>query len=385
MSLLPDAERILMGPGPSPVSPRVMRAMAAPVLSHLDPQMMPLLDDLRARLARVFRAQPGAFTFAVSGTGTAGMEAAVSALVKEGSTAVVVVTGYFGERLAEMCRRYGATVHRVESPWGRAADPEALRRTLRLHRADLVAMVHAETSTGVLNPVEALCDVAREHEALTIVDTVTSLGGHPVDVAAWGADAVYSGSQKALGAPSGMAPITFAPRAMAASTGRNFYLDPNLLQDYWVNRKYHHTISAPLVYALHEALVALEEEGLEPRWARHQRHHRVLAAGLGAMGLELLPPEPERLWTLNAVCVPENVDEAAARRFLLQEFNLEVGAGLGPLAGRIWRVGLMGTGSSSQLVLLFLSALERALRAQGAPVSPGAGTAVAGDLLSSAR
>jgi alanine-glyoxylate transaminase/serine-glyoxylate transaminase/serine-pyruvate transaminase len=224
-----------------------MRAMAAPVLSHLDPQMLAILDDLRARLAALFRAQEQAFTFAVSGTGTAGMEAAVAAVVREGTTALVVVTGYFGERLAEMCRRYGAIVNRVDSEWGRAVDPDALRRALRMHGADVIAMVHAETSTGVLNPVETLCSIAREHGCLTIVDTVTSLGGHPVDVAAWGADAVYSGSQKAIGAPSGLAPITLSPRALAITPGRNFYLDVRLLKDYWVGHKYHHTISAPLV------------------------------------------------------------------------------------------------------------------------------------------
>jgi alanine-glyoxylate transaminase/serine-glyoxylate transaminase/serine-pyruvate transaminase len=227
--------------------------------------------------------------------------------------------------------------------------------------------------------------IAREHGCLTIVDTVTSLAGHPVDVAAWGADAVYSCSQKGIGAPSGLAPVTVSPRVLALHAGRSFYLDLRLLQDYWIGRKYHHTISAPLVYALYEALVAIEEEGLEARWARHRRNHRVLAAGLGAMGLELLPPEPERLWTLNAVCVPDGVDEAAVRRVLLEEFSIEIGAGLGPLAGRIWRVGLMGAGSSSQLILLFLSALERALRAQAYPVTPGTGTAAAGDMLSTVR
>jgi alanine-glyoxylate transaminase/serine-glyoxylate transaminase/serine-pyruvate transaminase len=362
-----------------------MRAMAAPVLSHLDPQMLAILDDVRARLGRLFKAPEGSFSFAVSGTGTAGMEAAVAALVREGTKTLVVVNGYFGERLLDMCRRYGANVNRVDAEWGRAVDPDALRRALRTHGAELVAMVHAETSTGVLNPVDALCVIAREHECLTIVDTVTSLGGHPVDVAAWGADAVYSGSQKAIGAPSGLAPITLSPRALDAKPGRSFYFDIKLLQDFWVARKYHHTISAPLVYALDEALIAIEEEGLEQRWGRHRRHHHVLAAGLGAMSLELLPPAAERLWTLNAVCVPDGVDEAAVRRLLLQEFNVEIGAGLGPLAGRIWRVGLMGAGSSSQLVLLFLSALERALRTQGFAVTPGTGTAAAGDMLSTAR
>jgi alanine-glyoxylate transaminase/serine-glyoxylate transaminase/serine-pyruvate transaminase len=384
MPLLPDSERVLLGPGPSPVSPRVMRAMAAPVLSHLDPRMVAILDDVRRRLATLFRAADESFTCAISGTGTAGMEAAVASLVREGVTVLVVVTGYFGERLADMCRRYGALVNRVDAEWGRAADPDALRRALRTHGADVVAMVHAETSTGVLNPVDALCAIAREHGCLTLVDTVTSLGGHPVDVASWQADVVYSGSQKAIGAPSGLAPITFSPRALA-SPGRSFYLDARLLRDYWVDRKYHHTISAPLVYALHEALVAIEEEGLESRWARHRRHHHVLAAGLGAMSLELLPPAPERLWTLNAVCVPDGVDDAGVRRLLLQEFNIEIGAGLGPLAGRIWRVGLMGAGSSSPYVLLFLSALERALRDQGYTVTPGTGTAAAGDMLSTAR
>jgi len=385
MSLLPDRERLLLGPGPSPVSPRVMRALVAPVLSHLDPRMLALLDDIRARLDRLFRAPAGAFSFAVSGTGTAGMEAAVSAVVREGVTVLVIVTGYFGDRLAQMCARYGAIVNRLDVEWGRAVDPDALRRALRAGGADVVAMVHAETSTGVLNPVDTLVGIAREHGCLTIVDTVTSLAGHPVDVAAWGADAVYSCSQKGIGAPSGLAPVTVSPRVLALHAGRSFYLDLRLLQDYWIGRKYHHTISAPLVYALYEALVAIEEEGLEARWARHRRNHRVLAAGLGAMGLELLPPEPERLWTLNAVCVPDGVDEAAVRRVLLEEFSIEIGAGLGPLAGRIWRVGLMGAGSSSQLILLFLSALERALRAQAYPVTPGTGTAAAGDMLSTVR
>jgi alanine-glyoxylate transaminase/serine-glyoxylate transaminase/serine-pyruvate transaminase len=380
---LPDTERILLGPGPSPVSPRVMRAMAAPVLSHLDPDMLALMDDLRARLGRVFRTPEDGFAFAVSGTGSGGMETAVANLVREGTHVLVVVTGYFGERLADMCARYGGIVGRVEAPWGRAIDPEAVRRALKQSPADIVAVVHAETSTGVLNPVEAIAEVAREAGCLTIVDTVTSLGAHPLDVGAWGLDAVYSCSQKGLGAPSGMAPVSFSGRARERAQSRSFYFDLKLLEQYWAGRKYHHTIAAPLVYALREAVVAVEEEGLEARWTRHRRHHMVLAAGLGAMGLELLPPEGERLWSLNAVCVPDGVDEAAVRKFLLQQFNLEVGAGLGPLAGRIWRVGLMGSGSSSQLILLFLSALERALRAQGYPVPPGTGTAAAGDALSS--
>ncbi len=384
---LPDTERILLGPGPSPVSPRVMRAMVAPVLSHLDANMLALMDDVRERLGRVFKASESSFSLAVSGTGSAGMECAVSNLVREGTHVLSVVGGYFGDRLADVCLRQGALVNRLEVPWGRAVDPDAIRRALKGSGVDVITVVHAETSTGVLNPVDAVADVAREFGALTLVDAVTSLGAHPVDVNGWGLDAVYSCSQKGLGAPSGLAPVTFgaAARERARAGNRSFYFDLGLLEQYWLNRKYHHTISAPLVYALREALLMVEEEGLDERWARHRRHHLVLAAGLGAMGLELLPPEGERLWTLNAVCVPDGVDEARVRRFLLEQFNLEVGAGLGPLAGRIWRVGLMGSGSSSQLILLFVSALERALRAQDYPVTPGTGTAAAGDALSSFR
>ena len=311
------------------------------------------------------------------------MEMAVANLVREGTHVLVIVTGYFGERLADLCARYGGIVGRLEVPWGRAVDPEAVRRQLKQTPADVVAMVHAETSTGVLNPVEAVAQIAREHGCLMLVDAVTSLGAHPVDVAGWQLDAVYSCTQKGLGAPSGMAPIGFSARAKERAKSRSFYFDlgaaRGLLERPQVPP---HDLGAARL-RVREALVAIEEETLEARFARHRRHHMVLAAGLGAMGLELLPPEGERLWTLNAVCVPDGVDEAAVRKYLLQQFNLEIGAGLGPLAGRIWRVGLMGSGSSSQLILLFLSGLERALRAQGVAVSPGTGTAAAGDALSS--
>jgi len=359
-------ERLLLGPGPSPVSPRVMQAMAAPVISHLDPAMMSLLDDLRERLSSVFGAGDGALCLAISGTGTSGMEAAVANLAKPGARALVVVTGYFGDRLAQMLERYGATVSRLQVEWGRACDPAQVERALSAEPADIVGIVHGETSTGVVNPIEEILAIARKNEALTIVDAVTTLGGVPLLTGTWGADACYSCTQKGLGAPSGLAPITFSPRALAARTAsRSFYLDLALLEDYWVRRKYHHTISAPLIYALHEALVAVQEEGLEARWARHQRNHTALAAGLDALGVSLLPPEHERLWTLNAVRVPDGVDEAAVRKRLLEEFGIEVGAGLGPLAGKIWRVGLMGAGSTLSNILLFLSAFERVLRAGG--------------------
>jgi alanine-glyoxylate transaminase/serine-glyoxylate transaminase/serine-pyruvate transaminase len=242
--------------------------------------------------------------------------------------------------------------------------------------------VHAETSTGVLNPVEAVAGIAKQHGALTLVDAVTSLGGHPLDLAAWGVDACYSCTQKCVGAPSGLAPVAFGPGALARrAASRSFYLDLQLLEDYWIRRKYHHTISASLVYALHEALCAIEEEGLEARWERHRRHHLVLVAGLRAMGIDLLPPDGERLWTLNAVRVPAGVDDGKVRARLLAEFNMEVGAGLGPLAGKIFRVGLMGASSTPQIILLFLGAFEKVLVEAGARVPRGAGVAAAADAL----
>ncbi len=363
--MTPLTERLLLGPGPSPVAPRVMRAMAAPVLSHLDPGMMGILDDIRSRLAAVMRAGDGSVALAISGTGTSGMEAAVANLTRPGTRAVAVVTGYFGDRLAQMLARYGATVTRVDVEWGRACDPARLEAALQ-EGADIVTMVHAETSTGVLNPVAELCALASARGAMTIVDAVTSLGAHPVDAGGWGADVVYSCTQKGLGAPSGLAPITFSTRArelvrLKAEGCRSFYFDLQLLEDYWLNRKYHHTISAPLVYALREALVAVEEEGLEARWERHRINHLALVEALGAIGLSLLPPPAERLWSLNAVTVPAGIDEARLRKRLLEEHGIEIGAGLGPLAGRIWRVGLMGSGSTAENIARLTAALTALL------------------------
>jgi alanine-glyoxylate transaminase/serine-glyoxylate transaminase/serine-pyruvate transaminase len=359
------SERLLLGPGPSPVAPRVMRAMGAPVLSHLDPEMMAILDEVRARLGRVFKAADGAFSFAVSGTGTSGMETAVANLTRPGAHAVAITNGYFGERLAQMLQRYGARVTRVEGEWGRAIDPAQLEQSLGAG-ADLVTMVHAETSTGVLNPVADLCRIASARGAKTIVDCVTSLGAHPVEAGAWDADAVYSCTQKGLGAPSGLAPVTFKSEVIASlkrtPVSRSFYLDVGLLHDYWVDRKYHHTISAPLVYALQEALAVVEEEGLAQRWERHRDNHEALVEALAGIGLELLPPPAERLWSLNTVKVPHGVDEARVRKALLVDHGIEVGAGLGPLAGRIWRVGLMGSGSTRENVSRLVSALAGLVR-----------------------
>jgi alanine-glyoxylate transaminase/serine-glyoxylate transaminase/serine-pyruvate transaminase len=376
--MLPSTERFLFGPGPSLVTPRVMRALAAPVLGHLDPQFLAIIDDVRARLARVFRAPDGSLVLAVSGTGTSGMEAAVANLVEPGRRVLVAVTGYFGERLVDMCGRYGADVVRVDGEWGRAIDPAAVEARLREGRFDLVAVVHAETSTGVENPVAQVAALARTHGALTLADMVTSLGGQRADMAKWGVDACYSGTQKCIGAPSGLAPIAFAPSALARRVAsRSFYLDLGLLEDYWVNRKYHHTMSASLIYALDEALAAIEEEGLEARWARHEVSHRMFAVAVDEMGLGLLPPPRERLKTLNATRIPSGVDDAAVRKELRETFNIEIGAGMGPLGGKIWRVGLMGAGATPTHVLMLVSALEAAVSRAGHTMTPGAGVAAA--------
>jgi alanine-glyoxylate transaminase/serine-glyoxylate transaminase/serine-pyruvate transaminase len=379
---LPSTERILLGPGPSLIPPRVIGALAAPVLSHLDPDFVPLMDELRGQLRRLFGADDNALTLATSGTGTSAMEAAVANAVSDGMRGIVVVTGYFGDRLADIFERYGARVRRVEVEWGRAVDPQRLRDELRREGADVVGIVHAETSTGVRNPVEELAAIARDQGALTIVDTVTSLGGHPVDLAGWGVDIAYSCSQKCIGAPSGVAPLAVSGAARARLVScRSFYLDLKLLEDYWVGRKYHHTMCSSLIYALREALLMIEEEGLAARYARHERHHKALVTGIEAMGLSLLPPPRERLWTLNTVRVPSGVEEAAVRRTLLTSFNIEVGAGLGPLAGKVWRVGLMGASSTPQTLLQFLAALESALASNGHQVPAGAGVAAASAVL----
>jgi len=382
---LPSTERILLGPGPSLIPPRVMRAMAAPVLSHLDPDFVPMLEEVRASLQRVFRADSKAFTIATSGTGTSAMEAAVANAVADGSRGIVIVTGYFGDRLAQIFQRYGSKVRRIDVEWGRAVDPQRLREELKREGAHVIGMVHAETSTGVRNPIKELAAVAREHGALTIVDMVTSLGGHEVDLAGWGVDIAYSCTQKCIGAPSGMAPIAVSGSARERLIPcRSFYLDLKLLEDYWVGRKYHHTMSTTLIYALREALLMVEEEGLAERQLRHERNHLALVAGIEAMGLSLLPPEAERLWTLNAVQMPAGVDEAAVRRTMLTTYNIEVGAGLGPLAGKIWRVGLMGASSTPQTLLQFLAACEGALATHGHRVPEGAGVAAASASLRSA-
>ena len=366
---LPSRPRLLLGPGPSPVSDRVLAALGAPPRSHLDPELLALLDGIRARLTRVFRAGESSRVLAISGTGTAAMEAAVANVVEPGRRALAIVTGYFGERLTDLLARYGASVRRLDVEWGRAVDPDAVRRELAAGAVDIVAVVHAETSTGVLNPVREVAALAAEHDALTLVDAVTSLGAMPVEMAAWGLDICYSCSQKGLGAPSGLSPIAFSRRALDRRVKcRSFSLDVDLLEAYWKERKYHHTISAPLVYAVHTALEEVEEEGLDRRWARHERVHGALVDGLRPLNMTLLPPPGERLWSLNAVQVPSKVDEAAVRRYLLDRHDIEIGAGLAALAGRIWRIGLMGSGATAANVTRVITALGEAIH--GSPVVP---------------
>jgi alanine-glyoxylate transaminase/serine-glyoxylate transaminase/serine-pyruvate transaminase len=366
---LPSRPRLLLGPGPSPISSRVLAALSAAPRSHLDPDLVTLLDEIRAGLTRVFRTTADSRVLAVSGTGTAAMEAAVANMAEPGRRALVVVTGYFGERLADMLARYGAAVRRVDVEWGRAVDPDDVRRALDEGDVDLLAIVHAETSTGVLNPVREVAALAAERGALTIVDAVTSLGAMPVEMDAWGLDVCYACAQKGLGAPPGLSPIAFSPRALERRVAcRSFYFDLDLLGRYWIERRYHHTISAPLVYALHAALEEVDAEGLEPRWQRHARVHAALVDALRPLDMTLLPPPGERLWSLNAVQVPPGVDEAAVRRRLLEHDDIEIGAGLAALAGRIWRIGLMGSGATEANVTRVTAALAEAIRAT--PAAP---------------
>jgi alanine-glyoxylate transaminase/serine-glyoxylate transaminase/serine-pyruvate transaminase len=340
-----------------------MAALSAPQRSHLDPDMLAVLDDTRARLRRVFKAPADSETLAISGTGSSGMEAVVANLAEPGKRVLVVVNGYFGDRLASLFGRYGATVTRVDGEWGRAIDPARIETALTAAPHDIVAVVHAETSTGVRNPLAEIAALAQRHDALVVADAVTSLGAVPLEVEAWGVDACYSCSQKGLGAPSGMSPVVFSARALARKVPcRSFYLDLDLLLDFWVRRKYHHTISAPMAYVLNEALAEVEDEGLAARWRRHETTHGAFVAALDRMGLSLLPPPADRLWSLNTVTVPAGVHDARVRKVLLEEHHIEIGAGLGPLAGKVFRVGLMGYGATLENVARVSTALGQAIK-----------------------
>ena len=364
--------RILMGPGPSDVSPRVLAALARPTIGHLDPQFQALMEEIKAALQRLFNA-PDHACVPLPAPGTAGMEAAMMNLLEPGDRAVVAVNGAFGGRMADMAGRAGATVVTVDHDWGKPVDPARVEAALAEAPTKVLAFVHAETSTGARSDAATLCGIARKYGALSVVDCVTSLGGIAVDAAAWDADVIYSGTQKCLSAPPGLSPIAISRRAQAAITGRkekvrNWLLDFNLLMAYWGGeggRTYHHTAPVNALYGLHESLVALFEEGVQASIVRHATMHEALAAGVEAAGLSFLVEEKARLPQLNTVKVPAGVDEAAVRAHVLKAWDLELGAGLGPLKGQVWRIGLMGASATAWHVRLCLTALCEALNAQG--------------------
>ncbi len=373
-------QRTLMGPGPSDVSPRVLAALARPTIGHLDPLFVDLMDEIKALLQYAFQTG-NALTLPISAPGSAGMEACFVNLVSPGDTVIVCQNGVFGGRMRENVERCGATAVMVEDPWGAPVNPEKVAQALRDHpQAAILAFVHAETSTGARSDAQALCALAREHDVLVIMDTVTSLGGIELKVDDWGADAVYSGSQKCLSCVPGISPVTFSPRAIERIQARkhkvqSWFLDMQLIMGYWggeTKRAYHHTAPVNAMYALHETLIMLREEGLENAIARHLRNHKALVAGLEAMGLAMAVDADWRLPQLNAVCIPEGVDDARVRNRLLQDFDLEIGAGLGALAGKTWRIGLMGHASRERNVILCLSALEAALRQENCALDSGA-------------
>jgi alanine-glyoxylate transaminase / serine-glyoxylate transaminase / serine-pyruvate transaminase len=358
--------RLLMGPGPSLVDPRVLRAMATPLLGHLDPHFVGLMDQVQELLRYVFETR-NPLTIPVSGTGSAAMEAAIANLVEPGDPVLVCVNGYFGLRLADMAARYGGRVQTLVRPWGTVFDPSEVSEALEKTPARIVAIVHAETSTGAKQPLEGIVRAAHDHGALLIVDAVTSLAGIPVRVDDLGIDVCYSGSQKCLSCPPGISPITCGSQAVRRLEERrskvpNWYLDLTGVQKYWgKERTYHHTAPISSVYALYEALRIVAEEGLEQRWARHRRVAEMFWGGLDALGLACHVPEPHRLETLTTVRVPPGIDEAAVRQRLLSEYNIEISGGLGELKGKIWRVGLMGYSARPENVLLLLAALEEIL------------------------
>ena len=378
-------QRILLGPGPGNVSPRVLAALGRPTVGYMDPTYLALMEQVQRQLQALFRTRSAA-TFAVTGSGTTAMECAIVNLVEAGDPAIACVHGYFGQRMREILERAGARVHVVDAPWGKPIDPEALRRAVAQHRPRVVTVVHGETSTGVLQPVEPLAEIVRGAEGLFIVDTVASLGGVDFRTDEWGIDVAYTGAQKCLGVPPGVSPITFGPRAMQRVASRtrpcaSWALDVDLNLTYW-NRPaaYHHTGPINLTYALYEGLCMLEEDGLETRIAHTQTTARALWAGLEALGLPLLVAPEYRLPTLTTAGVPTGIDEAAVRQRLLDQYGIEIAGGLGAFKGKAWRIGLMGASCNRRNVLLLLSALGNILARLGQSVSADASIAAAMDV-----
>lgn len=376
-----------MGPGPSNIHPRVQMAMMAPMVGHLDPYFISVMEDTVKLLRTVFRTE-NELTFPISGTGSAGMEAGFINFLEPGDVAVIGVNGFFSARMVENAVRCGARVVEVPADWGSIVDPSDIEAALKAEKkVKMVAVVHAETSTGVLQPLEEISKLAKEYDALFLADTVTSLGGAELAIDDWGIDISYSGSQKCLGCPPGLAPFTVNKKALDVVTNRStkipsWYLDLSLLSTYWTNdRFYHHTAPISMVYAFYEALRLVLEEGLEERIKRHQLHGNTLKTGLEAMGLELHAQEGHRLSMLTTVRIPSGVDDAAVRKGLLNGFNLEIGGGLGPLKGLVWRIGLMGYSSNPENILLVLASLEKMLTIEGCKVEPGAGVKAAVEYL----
>ena len=374
--------RTLMGPGPSDVNPRILSALARPTVGHLDPEFIRLMDEIKSLLQFAFRTK-NELTLPISAPGSAGMETCFVNLMSPDEKVVVCVNGVFGTRMASNVRRLGGEVILVENEWGTPVSPEKLRSTLEGNTdVRLVAFVHAETSTGVRSDAKALCAIAQEYGCLTIVDCVTSLGGIDVNLDDWGVDAAYSGTQKCLSCVPGLSPISLSAAAVARVQSRkspvsSWFLDLNLVMGYWgegQTRAYHHTAPVNALYGLHESLVILEEEGLEKSWKRHQDNHLALRAGLEALGLEFIVAENYRLPQLNTVTIPDGVDEASVRKELLNHYNLEIGAGLGVLAGKVWRIGLMGYASNPRNVLFCVNALESVLSGCGAHINKGVAT-----------
>ncbi|MGA2593510.1 MAG: alanine--glyoxylate aminotransferase family protein [Bryobacteraceae bacterium] len=363
--LAPPA-RLLLGPGPSMVAPRVYEALRQPIVGHLDPYFFEVVEDIHKLLGYVFSTR-NEFNIAISGTGTSGMETAVGNFVEPGEKFAVLANGYFCDRISDVARRHGAAVVRLEKPWGEVFDDQEARDFLRRERPRVAAYVQAETSTGAFQQGKAICDAAHEVDALVIADCVTSLGGMPVMVDETGIDIAYSCTQKGLSCPSGLAPLTVSPRAWERLRKRtapvdSFYLDLRLLESYFRDHKYHHTASATMFYALREALALIAEEGIENRWERHRRNHEAFVAGIEAMGMRMHVAAGHRLWTLNTPRVPDGVDDAKVRQRLLNEYGIEISGGFGPLAGKVFRIGLMGYSSTGENVGKILDALKRTMK-----------------------
>ena len=381
-SVVAPPRRILMGPGPSDIHPRVLAALGAPTVGHLDPYFLQLMDETQSMLRQLFQTS-NELTLAVSGTGSSGMEACVVNLIEPGDAMVVCVNGVFGSRMADVASRAGAEVTTIEREFGEVFSPKEVEEVVNRVSPKVVGIVHAETSTGAWQPLEEISETVHRGGGLLLADCVTSLGGVPVEVDAWNLDAVYSGTQKCLSCPPGLSPVTFSPRATEIIDHRktkvaSWYLDMTMVRSYWGGeRAYHHTAPINMNYALHEALRIVFEEGLQPRFDRHMQNHLALKAGLQAMGIEFSVPEGQQLPMLNSVLIPAGVEDAAVRRQLLNEFGIEIGGGLGPVKGKTWRIGLMGEASTQRNVLLFLAALEKCLNDQGGKLAPGAGVAAA--------